>query len=296
MYEEIRRNKQKTLIIVSGFSLIIILVCAALGQLFAEAPLLGALIGAVAGLLYTAWSVSSASRSLIKMANGRQITADKQIDFKDKQVVNIVSQLAMMAHIPEPDIYIIPDDQPNAFAGGLSPEKAVIGVTTGLLERLNRAEIESVLAHEIAHIRNYDTRLKVTVFALGAFLVGIGSLLMRAHLFQSRRNSKEGGVVIMVAIIVGVVIYIIGGILSKLTQLWVSRNREYLADATATELTRNPEALVSALTKISNMEASEVADKSMVGMYFVHPFKKGNDSLFSTHPSTANRIKRLKEL
>lgn len=297
MYESIRKNKQKTVTIVGFFSAIIIIVFSIVGYLYFDSPLIGGVLGGLSALIYTFFSVVSASRRIMKLTKGRLITKESCQDMKETQALNIVQQMALMAHIPEPTLYVIKDDLPNAFASGLSPDKAIVAVTTGLLERLNRAEIEGVIAHEVAHIRNYDTRLKVTVFAMGTLLLILGQLIMRLSSVLTREaEEKVMAMGAFMSLVIGALVYVFGIMLSKLMELWVSRNREYLADVTAVELTRNPQALISALEKISTMEASEVAESSVSSLYFVHPFKKEGDSWFSTHPTIDNRIRKLSEL
>lgn len=302
MYEQIRSNKRKTVFIVGFFILVISVIMAIVGYLFADNFLLGVILGLIGGGLYTFISVKAAPSTMLKMSNARQITKDNFKSISEQQAYNIVSQLAMMQQIPEPDVYIIEDKQPNAFAVGMEPKKASVALTTGLMEKLNRAETEGVIAHEIAHIQNYDSRLKVTTFALGSFLVLIGHVLFRSGGFRTNRSSRSdgndsnSGNAAMIGFLLGLLILMFGQAFSTLIQLWVSRNREYLADATAAEMTRNPQALANALRKISQMEPSEVADSSMSAMYFYNPFKKTGDSIWSTHPSTENRIKALNRL
>lgn len=302
MYEQIRSNKRTTILIVGFFILIISLIMATLGYLFADNFLLGVILGLIGGGIYIAFSLSTAPSSMMRMTSARQITKENYQSLDEQQAYNIVSQLAMMQQIPEPDVYVIEDKQPNAFAVGMKPEKASVALTTGLMERLNRAETEGVIAHEIAHIKNYDSRLKVTTFALGSFLVMIGHVLVRSGRFGAYRGAGRGNQnsnsrnSALIGFLLGFAILLFGQVFSKLIQLWVSRNREYLADATAAEMTRNPQALADALRKISQMEPSEAADSSMSAMYFYNPFKKTGDSIWSTHPSTENRIKALNKL
>lgn len=299
MYELIRQNKRRSNIIVVMFTLIVILVASIAGEAFFGDPVLGGILGAVFGGIYTVLSVNLSNSSVIRLTNARKISkSDEDIDIKELQLVNIVSQLSMVAGIPEPEVYVINDSLPNAFAAGLRPEKALVGVTTGLLSRLDRDEIEGVVAHEIAHIANYDVRLSTMIYAMGGFLVMLGYLMLRGGSSRSSSNNKNKGNGALIAFIVGFVVYLFGEMFTRIIQLWVSRKREYLADATAAEYTRNPQALARALGKISGMDKSEVADKSMAAMYFVNPFKpnKEKDSMFSTHPTIKNRIANLQRL
>jgi len=298
MYDRIRSNKRKTIIVVTLFAFLVVAVASIAGYALFGSALIGGIVGGLVGLIYITISVNTASGSMMKRAGAKQVTADQDDDenIKERQAYNIVSQLAMMQRLPEPEVYVIEDDQPNAFAAGLKPEKAKVAVTTGLLERLNRAEIEGVIAHEIAHIQNYDSRLKVTTFALGGLLVLLGHVMIRQSWFRGGGSDSSKGVAILTSVLIGFVILLFGRIIARLIQFWVSRKREYLADTTAAEITRNPQALASALEKISGMEPSDSADSSMSSMYFVNPFKKDGDSLWSTHPSTENRIKELNKL
>jgi len=298
MYDRIRSNKRKTIIVVTLFAFLVVAVASIAGYALFGSALIGGIVGGLVGLIYITISVNTASGSMMKRAGAKQVTADQGDDenIKERQAYNIVSQLAMMQRLPEPEVYVIEDDQPNAFAAGLKPENAKVAVTTGLLERLNRAEIEGVIAHEIAHIQNYDSRLKVTTFALGGLLVLLGHVMIRQSWFRGGGSDSSKGVAILTSVIIGFVILLFGRIIARLIQFWVSRKREYLADTTAAEITRNPQALASALEKISGMEPSDSADSSMSSMYFVNPFKKDGDSLWSTHPSTENRIEELNKL
>lgn len=297
MYEAIRQNKQRTALIVMLFAGIIVSVFSLVGNLYWGSPLVGGVLGALIGGVYTFLSVRLSAYSLLKMTHAREIIRSETQDIKEVQLLHISEQLALMAGIPTPKVYVVPDSQPNAFAAGMRPEQALVAVTSGLLEQLSRSEIEAVVAHEIAHIQNYDSRLKVTVFAMGGFLVAFGRLLLRTNLRPaSNKNGKDSDGFGMLSLVIGLVVYLLGMVVSQLMQLWVSRNREYLADATAVELTRNPQALITALEKISEMEKSDQADPSMATMYFTNPFKKERDTIWSTHPTTANRIARLKTL
>lgn len=160
MYEQIRKNKIRTAIIIIIFAAVVIAVASFAGYYFVGDFLTGALLGVGIGTVYILISMSSASGSMLRMTNARRIDKNSARNVDEQQVYNIVSQLAMMEQLPEPDVYIVKDQQPNAFAVGMSPKSASVAVTTGLMNRLNRAEMEGVIAHEIAHIKNYDSRLK----------------------------------------------------------------------------------------------------------------------------------------
>jgi len=188
MYDRIRSNKRKTMIVVTLFALLVVAVASIAGYALFGSALVGGIVGGLVGLIYVTISINTASGSMLKRAGAKQVTADQNKDenIKERQAYNIVSQLAMMQCLPEPEVYVIEDDQPNSFAAGLKPENAKVAVTTGLLERLNRAEIEGVIAHEIAHIQNYDSRLKVTTFALGGVIGLIRACDDSSKLVQGR--------------------------------------------------------------------------------------------------------------
>lgn len=301
MYEQIRSNKRKTVFIVGFFLVVVAIIMSVVGYVFVDSFFMGLVFGLIAGGIYVMFSVSSAPSSMLRMTNAKQVQENDYANVKEQQVYNIVSQFAMMQQLPMPNVYVIEDNQPNAFAIGMKPENSSVAITTGLLNRLNRSEIEGVIAHEIAHIQNYDSRLKVTTFALGSFLILVGHVLFRSTRWsamsgrrrRSSNDSDSGPNAALIGFLMGALILVFGQVFSTLIQMWVSRNREYLADATAAEITRNPQALASALQKISGMEPSQVADSSMSAMYFYNPFKRTGDSLWSTHPSTENRIKAL---
>ena len=209
----------------------------------------------------------------------------------------------MVAQVPMPRVFVIKDPSPNAFATGNSPEKAAVAVTTGLLERLNREELEGVLAHEFGHIRNYDVRLQTVAIAMGAviaFLVQFSTRMMWFGGGRRRSNDdNEGSVMDIILMVLALFAIILGPLMSTMMQMALSRNREYLADATAVEFTRNPHGLISALEKISGGPVMKNADPQSAALYIANPFKKNEgerDSLFATHPSTANRIKRLEAM
>ena len=257
----------------------------------------GMVIALVAGGLYTMMMISQSTDVVMRLNHATEVTEYEQAP----QLWHIVEDMAMIAKVPRPRIFVTDDDSPNAFATVSSPEKAAVAVTTGLLQRLNREELEGVLAHEFAHIRNYDVRLQTIAIALGAviaILVQFGSRMMFWGRSSRRSKDDENGIA-AILMVISILAMILGPFMSTILQLAISRNREYLADATAVEFTRNPQGLISALEKISKAPAMEEADPQSAALYIANPFKKGNeekDSWFATHPATSNRIKRLREM
>jgi len=225
------------------------------------------------------------------------------------QLANIVRELTIAANIPPPKVYLIDDTAPNAFATGRSPRHASIAVTTGLLQKLDREELQGVIAHELAHVRNLDIRFALLVGVL------VGSIVLLADFFlrwtwwgggmrggsrSSGRGKDGGGALIIILFIIALVLAILAPIVARMVQMAVSRQREYLADASSVELTRNPYGLERALAKIgTDKEVLEVANRATQHLYFVNPIKKFEaraSNLMSTHPPIVERINRLRAL
>ncbi len=299
LHQQIAQNKRRTVLVILAYLGLFLLIGAAIGYYAWNDPRIGIVIALIGGALYSWVMIGQSTSVVMRLNNAHHITDNSQYP----ALWNIVGDMAIVAQVPMPQIYVIDDPSPNAFATGSSPEKAAVAVTTGLLTTLNREELEGVIAHEFAHIRNYDVRLQTIAIALGAvisILVQIGS---RFFLFggrgrRSSDNDKGGGVVAIVMLVLSLLAIILGPLMATLIQLTLSRNREYLADATAVDFTRNPHGLISALRKISEGPAMKQADPQSATMYISNPFKKSSerDSLFSTHPSTENRISRLEAM
>jgi len=221
------------------------------------------------------------------------------------QLMNVVREMAIAGNLPMPKVYVIEDSAPNAFATGRDPEHASIAATTGLLEKLNREELQGVIGHELGHVGNYDIRFALLVGVL------VGSIALLADVFlrwtwwsgfggRSRSRDDRGGAGQAIIFIVAVVLAILAPMFARLVQLAVSRQREYLADATAVEFTRNPAGLERALAKIAgDSEVLEVANRATQHLYIVNPIKKFEErskGMFSTHPPIVERINRLRRL
>ena len=220
------------------------------------------------------------------------------------QVVNVVREISLAAGVPMPKVYVIDDTAPNAFATGRDPQHASVAITTGLLQKLDREELQGVLGHELSHVRNYDIRFTLLVAVL------VGSIALLADFFLrftfwggGRRSSRDrdgGGALIAIVYVVAIVLAILAPIIARFVQLAVSRQREYLADASSVELTRNPAGLERALAKIAaDHEVLEVANRATQHLYFTNPIKKfeaRSSAMFSTHPNIVDRINRLRQL
>lgn len=296
MFEDIKKNKIKSWFIVLLFlafiAVIVYYICMAL-----DLGELSIIIAMIFAIVSTWGSYYYSDKIVLKLNNARPATREE-----DLKLVNILDSLVISAGLQEkPQLYVIEDAQPNAFATGRNPKHAVICVTTGLLEKLDYYELEGVLAHEMSHIKNYDILLSAVVSVMVGFVVILSDWFTRISFYGGRRgrdgdNDNNGNAIIM---LIGLIFLILAPIFGQLMQLAISRKREFLADATAIEFTRNPDGLISALEKIStDPNELKVANKATENMYIANPFrnKKKSSDLWSTHPSTEARIEALRNL
>lgn len=300
MFENIKKNKIESGIIIALFIFVITLIV----YYICHALELGA-FSIVIALLFSigsAWGSYYYSDKIVLSLN-KASPATKEEDLK---LVNILDSLMVTADLPKkPDLYVVEDAQPNAFATGRNPKNAVICVTTGLLDKLDYYELEGVLAHEISHIKNYDIRLSCVVSVMVGFIVMISDLFSRAlfwgGLNDDDNDNNSGNAILM---LIGLIFLILSPIFGSLMQLALSRKREFLADTTAVELTRNPDGLISALQKLDNdSNQLRTANSATANMYIVNPFKKNTkegkkktSSIWSTHPSIEDRIEALRNI
>jgi heat shock protein HtpX len=221
------------------------------------------------------------------------------------QLLNVVREIAIAANIPMPAVYVIDDTAPNAFATGRDPKHASIAITTGLLEKLDREELQGVIAHELSHVRNLDIRFALIVGVMVGVIAILADFFLRFTFWSSvgrsrSRDSGGGGGAQAIVFVIALALAILAPLISRFIQLAVSRQREYLADASSVELTRNPYGLERALAKIgADQEVLEVANRGTQHMYFTNPIKKFEErssNLMSTHPAILDRINRLREL
>ena len=294
MFENIKKNKIESGVIITIFiiaiTLIVYYICHALD--LGNLSIVIALIASIS----SAWGSYYYSDKIV-LASCKARPATKEEDLK---LVNILDSLMVTANLPKkPDLYVVEDAQPNAFATGRNPEHAVICVTTGLLEKLEYYELEGVLAHEVSHIKNYDILLSAVVSVFVGFIVMLSDTFSRFLFWggSSDDDDNNGNPFLM---IIGLILLILSPIFGSLMQLALSRKREFLADASAVELTRNPEGLISALSKLEN-DPNELqrANSATANMYIVNPFKnnkKKSTSMWSTHPSTSDRIDALRNI
>ncbi len=220
------------------------------------------------------------------------------------QLMNVVREMAIAGNVPMPKVYVIDDTAPNAFATGRDPQHASVAITTGLLEKLDREELQGVLAHEMAHVRNLDIRFSLIVGVMVGAIAILADFFLRFTFWGggSRGRSRDGGGggAQAIVFVIAIVLAVLAPLISRFIQLAVNRQREYLADASAVELTRNPYGLERALAKISgDQEVLEAANRGTQHMYFTNPIKKFEErssNLMSTHPAIVDRINRLRQL
>jgi len=300
----ISRNKRNSWLLIVLFSLFFIGLGLLIGGVWGQGDMHFAVmvagIAAVVAFFLTLGSYYGGSAAVLGISRAHPI---QKAD--DPQLFNVVEEIAIAAGLPMPKIYVIDDSAPNAFATGRNPRKAVVAITTGLRQKLTRDELQGVMAHEMGHVRNYDILFAMLMAVMVGTVVMLSQVFLRSLWFgggrRRRRSDGQGaGAAQLVMLIVAIVLAILAPILAKIIQLAMSRQREYLADATAVEFTRNPEGLAHALAKISNdPEVLEVATKATAHMYIVQPFKaheKRASSLLSTHPPIKDRIERLLSL
>ena len=296
MYEDIKKNKIKTGVIVTLFMIMITLIIYTVCYLL-DLGEFAIYIAIIFSIISTVGTYYNCDKIVLASVKARPATREE-----DLQLTNILDGLMIASGVEEkPRLYVVDSNQPNAFATGRNPKNAVICVTTGLIEKLNYRELEGVVAHELAHIKNYDIMLSAVISVMAGFVVMLSDILFRSRFKSNKDNDRDSKSSIeVVLLLVGLVFLILSPIISNLIQLAVSRRREYLADATAVSFTRNPDGLISALQKISSDDSElEVASASNAFMYIESPFKnkrKEASSLFSTHPSVSERVAAIENL
>lgn len=297
MYEQISRNKWKSFFLVLFFLILIF----SLTWVFGELTDLGPQALVLAVIIAVAMTIGSyyASDKIVLA-----ISRAKPVEKKDyPYLYNVVEGLAIAAGLPKPRCYIIDDTAPNAFASGRNPRHSVIVVTKGLLQKLNRAELEGVIAHEMSHIKNYDVLVQTLAVVMVGVIVLLSDWILRTFFWgrgRRRRSGKGGSNAAAILILVGLILAILSPLIAQLIRLAISRKREFLADANGALLTRYPPGLASALKKISkDREPLEAANKATAHLYIINPLLdiRGKvNKLFSTHPPVEERIAALEKM
>lgn len=301
MFAAIERNKRITVILIFIFIAIVVGVAGYIGYLLEALWIPLVVLGFV--LIYTVFQYFMATREVLSLVQGTYITYSQ-----NPMLWNLVENLSIREGIPMPKVFTIPDSAPNAMAIGTSPKNASIGVTSGLLQIMDKSELEAVLAHEVGHIKNYDTRVKTIIFGLVGAVAAIAILgwAMVIAGLQASSNSRGkndktaalGTILALLGLAIGVIGSLIAHAIGPILRAGVSKQREYLADASAVETTRFPDALISALSKLQYYETPmKVRSGSTAQLFFLNPLKgKLAQALVGTHPPLEKRIERLQQI
>lgn len=299
IYGRIAANKRRTFFLFLLYAVLFLGIGYFIGIYLGE-PVLGIILAVIIFVVLFLISFYQGQSVVTSMAGAKEVTKQQE-----PFLHNTVEALSIAAGKPVPKVYIIETDVPNAFAAGRNPENAVIGVTRGLMKRLNRQELEGVIAHEMAHINNYDVLLATVAIVLAGTIVFV-SVIARNMVFYGglgRGGGRKSGQGQLIAIAVLIALAILAPIFAQLLKFAISRQREYLADATAADFTGYPEGLASALEKITNQQVknSPIENSALNGLYIVNPAlgarqQNRSSALFSTHPPAAERVKRLRAM
>lgn len=294
MYGQIAANRQKTFLLVFSF-LVLIIAVGYFASVYWDNP--GILFWAAAASIGMSWgSYFSGDKMILGLSGARKVGHDA--DLKQQQIVHLVENICITAGLPTPQVYLVTDAAPNAFAVGRDPKHASIALTTGIVEKLDKVELEGVIAHELSHIKNYDILLSTVVITLLGVITLIADWSWRGRMFSKGDSNNDNNNSIMV--LIGLVLIILAPIFAQLIYLAISRQREYLADASGVLITRYPEGLASALKKLeADKTQLKFANRATAGLYIVNPFKKINalgEELWSSHPPLAKRIAALQNM
>jgi heat shock protein HtpX len=291
IYDQVRWNKAKSYLIMSLFIIFISFLGWIIGLVYGSAwfGLIFAFIGA---FIYSLVAYFQGENIILRTTGAREVTKQEF-----PYLFHTIEGLAIAANIPTPKAYVIDDPALNAFATGKTPNNSSITVTTGLLKKLDRQEIEGVVAHEMSHIKNYDIRMMLLTTVMIGIIILMSDVLLNTFLWSRRDNDNNQMAIIF--IIIGVLLAILSPLIAQLIQLAISRKREYLADANGALLTRNPDGLANALEKISINPDVKKANKATAHLFISSPFKNAKGfltNLFSTHPPIEDRIKKLRAI
>lgn len=294
IYENISANKRWTYFFFLFYAILIGIIGYSIGMYF-NSTIFGLIMAVIIFALCLVISYFGGQSVITTMAGAREVSPEEE-----PYLYNTVEALSIAAGLPTPKLYMIDTEVPNAFAAGRNPQNASITVTTGLLERLDRLELEGVIAHEMAHIRNYDVLLATVVVVLAGTIVFLGYMARYSRYGSLFKEGSRGGPAAIVMIVLFILLIVLAPLFAQLLKFAISRKREFLADATGADLTGYPEGLASALEKISSMQKSKskIQNAALNGLYIISPAvgKEKGSSIFSTHPPTEERIRRLREM
>src|SRR6266550_2122353 len=295
-------NRRNSVLLIGAVTLLLAALGFAIGYgtTGAVAGAFGVTTGAIVlAMLLSVGSYFAGDQLVLATSGAREVSQQSA-----PQLMNVVQEMALSAGVPMPKVYIIEDTAPNAFATGRDPNHASVAITTGLLEKLDREELQGVIGHELSHVRNFDIRFSLIVGVMVGVIAILADFFLRFTFWggvSGRRSNRDGGNSAQAIIaVIAIVLAILAPIIARFIQLAVSRQREYLADASSIELTRNPYGLERALAKIAaDPEPLEVANRATQHLYIVNPIKKlgeRSSGLFSTHPPILDRINRLRQM
>jgi len=298
LYEQIASNKRKTWVLLIVFFLLLAIVGYAVGYLFMNSGFGGVTIAMILGFIYALTMIFQSTEIVMSMNGAREVDRNEE-----PVLYHVVEDMAMVAQIPMPRVYVIDDPGLNAFATGSNPQNAAVAATSGLLEIMNREELEAVIGHEVSHIRNLDIRISTIAVALASAITLLSSMAGRMMWWggasRSRRsNDRDGGGIEVILLVISLLAIVLAPLAATLVQLAISRQREFLADASSVELTRNPQGMINALLKLDNSQPmSHHVDDASSALYINDPQKPGFlKKLFYTHPPISERIERLKHM
>jgi heat shock protein HtpX len=309
LYDQIARNKRNSvLLMISAFLLLTVL-----GFVFGAAygdPTTGIVLAVGGAAVYLAISYSAGSRLVMMSMGGKEIQKSDS-----PELFNVVEEMAIAAGLPMPRVFLINTAASNAFAAGMSPDKAMIAATTGLLEQLNREELQAVIGHEMGHIKNFDSRFSILMAVMVGAIALLCDMFWRMLRSSRRSSSKNAGQAQIIIAVCAIVLAILAPFVARIIQFSVSRKRELLADETGAELTRNPGALANALLKIAgDPDELTLANRGTQHLFFINPLKAAKEikaqlagkplkpedaeksGWFDTHPATALRVRLLREM
>ncbi len=301
--DRIAVNRRNSIFLIICFLALVVVLGYVIGYAWIGDPrgaLFGLVLALVVGSISGVATYYGGDRMMLAASRAHQITHDEA-----PVLFNVVEEMSLAAGLPMPKVYIIEDSAPNAFATGRDPEHASVAATSGLLQKLDRDELQGVMAHEMSHVANFDIRYSMLVGILVGTTVLISDFFLRGLWFGGGRGGRRsegggGGQIQLIMMVVAILLAILAPLFARLLQLSISRQREYLADVTAVRLTRNPKGLADALAKISgDKEVLEVANRATAHLYIVNPvksFEKRAKGLFSTHPPVNERIDILRSM
>ena len=298
LYKQIASNKRKTWVLLIVFFLLLAIVGYAVGYLFMNSGIWGVTVAMIIGFIYALTMIFQSTEIVMSMNGAREVDRNEE-----PVLYHVVEDMAMVAQIPMPRVYVIDDPGLNAFATGSNPQNAAVAATSGLLEIMNREELEAVIGHEVSHIRNLDIRISTIAVALASAITLLSSMAGRMMWWggasRSRRsNDRDGGGLEIILLVLSLLAIVLAPLAATLVQLAISRQREFLADASSVELTRNPQGMINALLKLENSQPmTHHVDDASSALYINDPQKRGFlKKLFYTHPPISERIERLKHM